>query len=101
MRKVYIEAEGTVLLPVKVRMSIILRADEDADIDKELAKVAKGKRSHKSDVEMCDINEIVVIGTTDVEMVEESVFDAVVDETQAIVDSGSWSLISAKVVDSK
>ena len=54
MRKVYIEAEATILLPVRVKMSIILRADEDADVDKELAKAANGKRSSKSDIEKCD-----------------------------------------------
>ena len=51
MRKVYIEIEATVLVPVRVKGSIIVRADEDADIDKAVERWTKGKPYGKADIE--------------------------------------------------
>jgi len=51
MRKLHIEVEAVVMLPVKVRLGLLVRAD-DASVDRNVERFAKGKlRTVMADVE--------------------------------------------------
>ena len=99
MRKVNLDVEATIMLPVKVNLSLIIRADDDADISKELIKISSGKKHPKSDMELCDIEEILRVGD-DVDMLS-NMNEIVLEELQRIVEEGSWMPLSVTVIDSK
>ena len=47
MKKINLEVEAVVYLPVKVKLDMLIRADEDADIDLALRQIAKGRANHR------------------------------------------------------
>jgi len=52
MRKLRIEDVAVVMLPVKVRLGLLVGADDDARVDRIIERFAKGKlRTVKADVE--------------------------------------------------
>jgi len=52
MRKLNIEVEAVVLLPVKVKLGLLVRADDDANLDRIVKQFAKGNlRTSKTDVD--------------------------------------------------
>ena len=65
MRKVYIEGEATVNVPVKVKFSMTVRADEDASIAKALKLASQIKQYAKADVEDLNVDEVLEIGGYD------------------------------------
>lgn len=65
MRKVYIEGEATVNVPVKVKFSMTVRADDDASIDKAVKLASQVKKYAKADVEDLDVDEILEVGGYD------------------------------------
>src|SRR5579859_3010634 len=62
MRKAYIEAEVEVPVTVRVKVSLIVRADEGADVHKAIESWAKGKRSSMADVERNESDIVAVDG---------------------------------------
>jgi len=62
MKKVYVEAEVLVNVPVTAKVKFIINADEDADIGKAIAKLSQNKKYSKADIE---IDEIDVVGVRD------------------------------------
>ena len=67
MRKVNIELEGTVLIPVKFRADLLIRADDDASIEKAIRFWANGKQYPKADVEDTSLLDVLEIGGEPVE----------------------------------
>ena len=56
MRKLNIEVEAVVMLPVKVKFGLLVRADDDANLDRIVKQFAKGNlRTGKADVEDVEI----------------------------------------------
>lgn len=93
-RKVYIEGEATILVPVKVKFSCTVRADEDANIDKALKAASQQKRYSKADVEDLDVDEIIDVNGYE----DPDDFEAGVQET---LENSAFTIISSKVIDSK
>lgn len=95
MRKVYIEGEATVMVPVRVKFSMLVRADHDASIDKAVKLASKGERYAKADVEQLDVDGIIDInGYGDGDELDAGVQDA--------LESGRpFTIHSSKVIDSR
>ncbi len=56
MRKLNIEVEAVVMLPVNVKLGLLVRADDDAGVDRIVKQFAKGNlRTSKADVEDVEI----------------------------------------------
>lgn len=87
MDKAYVEVEALVNLPVKVRIALTLRTDNDADIKKAVKKFSKGKRYEKADVE-------------DSYIVHWTNFD-IEEQLQKVIDNGKFEVESVEVVDAK
>jgi len=64
-RKVYLEGEATVMLPVRVKFFMTIRADYDANITKAVKRASQGKEYAKADVEDLDVDEILEVGGYD------------------------------------
>lgn len=61
-RKVYASVEGTVMVPVKVKLDVIVRADDGMDVSELIRRWAKRKRPlHGGDVEV-DATQVVSVG---------------------------------------
>ena len=59
MRKLNIEVESVVALPVKVKLGLLVRADDDANLDRIMKHFAKGNlRTNKADVEDVQIEAV-------------------------------------------
>jgi hypothetical protein len=67
MRKVNIELEGTVSISVKFRADLLIRADDDASIEKAIRFWANGKKYPKADVEDISLLDVLEIGGEPVE----------------------------------
>lgn len=87
MDKAYVEVEALVNLPVKVRIALTLRTDNDADIGKAVKKFSKGKRYKKADVE-------------DSSIVHWTNFD-IEEQLQKVIDNGKFEVEAVEVVDAK
>lgn len=87
MDKAYVEVEALVNLPVKVRIALTLRTDNDADIEKAVKKFSKGKRYKKADVE-------------DSSIVHWTNFD-IEEQLQKVIDNGKFEVEAVEVVDAK
>lgn len=61
-RKVYVDAEVEVPVIAKVKVRLIVRADDDADVDRAVELWAKGKFYGKADVERNESEIIAVDG---------------------------------------
>lgn len=98
MRKVYIEGEATVMVPVRVKFSMMIRADADASIDKAVKLASKGERYAKADVEMLDVDSIIDInGYGD----EENAADELDAAVQDALENGPFTVHKSEVIDSK
>jgi hypothetical protein len=67
MRKVDLEVEATVLIPVKVLLDVTVRADDDANIEDALKRYSQGRkptthRARKADVEEVSVVQVLQIG---------------------------------------
>ena len=59
MRKLTIEIEAVVALPVKVKLGLLVRADDDANLEAVIKQFAKGNmRTSKADVEDVQIEAV-------------------------------------------
>lgn len=93
-RKVSIEGEAIVNVPVKVKFSMLLRADNDASIDKALKLASQQKQYAKADVEMLDVDEILEVGNYD----GTDELDAAVQEA---LEYGQFKVLKSEVTDSR
>lgn len=94
MRKVYIEGEATVMVPVKIKFSMTVRADADASITKALKLASQVKKYAKADVEDLNVDEVLEIGGYD--GTEE--LDAAVQEA---FEFSPFTIQKSEVIDSK
>jgi hypothetical protein len=100
MRKVYIEAELEVPVMARVKVSLIVRADQGADVHKVVESWARGKRYGKADVERHESEIVAVDGidhSDDYTTCEVWLSEAV--ETR--LDGGGCKLLNSEVTDSK
>lgn len=100
MRKVYIEAEVEVPVMVRVKASLIVRADEGADVDKAVELWAKGKRYSKADVERHE-SEIVAVDGIDHFDDYTTCEDWLTEAVEKKLDGGGCKLVKSEVIDSK
>lgn len=97
-RKVYLDIEATVMVPVRVKFSMIVRADADASIEKCIKLHSNGGKPYaKADVEDVQVDEIVdVNGYESNESSDE--LEAGVQES---LEYGTYKVHKIDVVDSK
>jgi hypothetical protein len=62
MRKVYLTVEAEAQVPVKVRLNVCLRVDEDANLQAALRQLGRHSTYSKADVEHCDIEALSILG---------------------------------------
>jgi hypothetical protein len=67
MRKVNVEVEGSLLISVKFKADLLIRADQDASIEKAIRTWANGKHYPKADVEDTNLAEVLEVGGKPVE----------------------------------
>lgn len=59
MRKLNIEVEAVVAVPVKVKLGLLVRADDDANLETIIKQFARGNlRTNKADVEEVEIEAV-------------------------------------------
>ena len=100
MRKVYIDAEVEVPVTVKVKARLIVRADEDADVDRAVRQWAKGKQYAKADVEL-NGQEIVAVDGIDYWDDYTTLGDWLEEAVENRLQAGKARLLDAEVTDSK
>lgn len=100
MRKVYIEAELEVPITVRVKASLIVRADDGADVDRAIELWAKGKPYGKADVE-CHESEIVAVDGIDHADDYTTTEDWLTEAVEAKLDGGGCKVVKSEVTDSK
>jgi hypothetical protein len=67
MRLINVEIEGAVLVSVKFRADLLIRADDDASIEKAIRSWANGRHYSKADVEDASLMEVLEVGGKPVE----------------------------------
>lgn len=67
MRIVNVEVEGSVLISVRFKADLLIRADDNASIEKAIRSWANGKYYPKADVEDASLMEVMEIGGEPVE----------------------------------
>ena len=87
MDKSYVEVDACVMVPVKVRVHMTLRTDNDADLEKAVKRFSKGKSYKKADVE-------------DVGIVHWDNFE-MEDALQQAIEQGHFEFESLDVVEAK
>lgn len=100
MRKVYIEAEVEVPVVVRVKASLIVRADDGADVDKAVECWAKEKRYSKADVERHE-SEIVAVDGIDHADDYTTTEDWLTEAVEKKLDGGGFKLVKSEVMDSR
>ncbi len=93
-RKVYAEVEQTVLVPVRVKTSIIVRIDDGVSFEHHVKRLLTGKGSNRADLEDMDLKEVVDVNGH----ASREGFDVGVEES--FCTSGT-TIHSIKVTDSK
>lgn len=68
MRKVNVEVEGSVLISVRFKAELLIRADQDASIDKAIRTWANGKNYPKADIEDATLAEVLEVGGDDFDL---------------------------------
>ena len=96
MRKLNIEVEAVVALPVKVKLGLLVRADDDANLETVIKQFAKGNlRTSRADVEDVQIEAV------------EFQDDADADEPLAthvsniLEGGGRMTVVASRVTDSR
>ena len=96
MRKLNIEVEALVLLPVKVKLDLLVRADDDANLDRIIKQFAQGKlRTSKADIEDISIEAVEFDDGVDADEPLEAHVNALLD------GGGKVKVLSSAVTDSR
>jgi hypothetical protein len=104
MRKVHIKAEVEMLVPVKVQVALLVKADDDANIETAVTQWAKRQQFGKADIEDCSVDEIIRVGAVDERNFNEDAFlaDRVREVVSEMVDDNKpLTLIAYKITDSR
>jgi hypothetical protein len=86
------------MVPVRVKFSMILRADNDASIAKAVKLASQGKRYAKADVEQLDVEEIIDLNGYGDEAYPADELDAAVQDA---LEGGTFTVHKTGVIDSK
>lgn len=62
MKKINVEAEVVILMPIKVKVEMLIRADEDVNVNTAIKRYLNGRGYTKADVESADVTHIIDIG---------------------------------------
>lgn len=62
MRTINVEVEGSVLISVRFKAELLIRADQDASIEKAIRTWANGKNYPKADIEDATLAEVLEVG---------------------------------------
>lgn len=96
MRKLNIEVEAVVALPVKVKLSLLVRADDDANLETIIKQFAKGNlRTSKADIE--DVQIVAVEFHDDVDADEPLAAHV----SHLIEGGGKITVLASRVTDSR
>lgn len=96
MRKLNIEVEAIVLLPVKVKLDLLVRADDDAKIATIIRQFAQGKRRlSKADVEDVSVEAVAFDDDLDADEPLEAHVSALLDGERKL------KVLSSGVTDSR
>jgi hypothetical protein len=96
MRKLNIEVEAVVALPVKVKLGLLVRADDDANLETVIKQFAKGNlRTNKADVE--DVEIVAVEYQDDVDADEPLPAHV----SHLIEGGGKITVVGSRVTDSR
>jgi hypothetical protein len=99
-RKVYIDAEVIVSMPVKAKVSLIVHADDTAAVGKVVKQWAKGKRVSEAEVTVNEM-EVLAVGKHNQWDDYTDVSDWLAAELQDRLNDGQMELLKAEVTDSK
>ena len=104
-RKVYVKARVKTLVPVVSEIGLIVRADDDANIEKAIKAHLRGKQYDRADVEEDPSSltpELVEINNTEPPADDYSEpSDHLPYAVQELIDAGKAILVSLEVTDSK
>ena len=95
MRKVNIEIEATVMVPLTVKASLLVRADEGINMERALNLFAKGQHTYSSrtgGADLEDIELIEILNVRDIDYLNERVAE--------ILERG-FEVSDSKVTDSR
>lgn len=96
MRKLNIEVEAVVALPVKVKLGLLVRADEDANLEAVIKQFARGKlRTSKADVEDVEIEAVQFHDDVDADEPLAAHFEKVIE------GGGKITVVASRVTDSR
>ena len=99
MRKVNIDIVAVVMVPVEVKASLLVRADEGINMERALTLFAKGQHNYEcrhggADLEDIELVEITRMGgaETDLETIEAAI---------AVALNNGFRVVESEVVDSR
>jgi len=96
MRKINITVEGVVQIPVRVKLDLLVRADDDANLDYVLKQFGRGvPRTAKADVEDISVEAACITGLLDPEESLES------QVGEFLEGGGKVAITSSEVTDSR
>jgi hypothetical protein len=96
MRKINIEIEALVLLPVRVKLGLLVRADDDANLESIVNQFTQGnRRMSKADIEDVEIEAAVFQDDLDDDEPLETHVAEVLD------GGGKITVVSSRVTDSR
>ena len=95
MRKVNIDIVATVMVPVKVKASLLVRADEGINMERALNLFAKGQPTYNARAGGADLEDIELVEITNVKSTDE------LDERVTEALEQGFTVINSKVTDSR
>jgi hypothetical protein len=103
-RKVYVKARVKTLVPVVCEIGLVVRADEDAHIEKAIKSYLRGRQYDKADVEGdpgegLEVTEINNVEPPADDYTEPS--DHLPYAVEELIEAGKATLLSLEVTDSK
>jgi hypothetical protein len=103
-RKVYVKARVRTLVPVVSEIALIVRADDDASIEKAVKAHLRGRRYDKADVENDPGESLEVIEINNTEPPADDYTEPSEHLPYAVgelIEAGKATLLSVEVTDSK
>ena len=76
MRKVYADVDLTVLLPVRIKGHIIVRANEGANVGRAIRQLIANKRCTTADLELAELN-VVQLGDETIDLPDIDVLELI------------------------
>jgi hypothetical protein len=103
-RMVYVKARVRTLVPVVCEIALIVRADDDASIEKAVKAHLRGKRYGRADVEQDPGEGLEIMEINNAEPPADDYTEPsehLPNAVQELIDAGKSRLVSLEVTDSK